>query len=264
MAAIGHPIVVRRAEPGDAEAIHATFTGPRAIAGTLQLPYPSVEQWRKRLAEFPPGDHLLVATIAGEVVGNLGLHAASKSPRRKHVATIGMAVRDDRQGRGVGSALLLAAVELADGWLNYQRLELTAYVDNLAAVQLYRKFGFTIEGTARAYAFRDGAYVDAYWMARLSPAFGRMRLARTRTKDEWSDDASRFRRMARNGRLGADAAHARGERFRADRTGLFHDVERRRQRAARSARHVATACATQVDLEAFKALDAIVTCQGGD
>jgi len=166
----GHPIVIRRAEPADAEAIHETFLGPRAIAGTLQLPYPSLEMWRKRLADVAPEDFLLVATIAGDVVGNLGLHAVSKSPRRRHVGGIGMSVRDDRQGRGIGTALLKAAIELADGWLNYQRLELSVYTDNVGAVHLYRKFGFTIEGTCRAFAFRDGQYVDAYQMARLNPA----------------------------------------------------------------------------------------------
>ena len=167
----GHPIVVRRAEPGDAEAIHATFLGPRAIAGTLQLPYPSVEAWRKRITEFAPDDYLLVALIAGEVVGNAGLHA-SKSPRRRHVGSIGMAVRDDRQRCGVGTALMHSVIELADRWLNYRRLELTVYADNVAALQLYRKFGFVIEGTSRAYAFRDGHYVDAYMMARLHPDLG--------------------------------------------------------------------------------------------
>jgi L-phenylalanine/L-methionine N-acetyltransferase len=165
----GHPIVIRRAEPADAEAIHETFLGPKAIAGTLQLPYPSVEMWRKRLAEFAAEDYLLVATIAGEVVGNLGLHA-SKSPRRRHVGALGMSVRDDRHRQGVGTALMKAAIELADGWLNYQRLELFVYTDNLAALHLYRKFGFAIEGTCRAYAFRDGRYVDSYQMARLNPA----------------------------------------------------------------------------------------------
>jgi L-phenylalanine/L-methionine N-acetyltransferase len=165
----GHPIVIRRAEPADAEAIHETFQGVRVIAGTLQMPYPSVEMWRKRIAEVAPDDYFLVATIAGEVVGNLGLHA-SKSPRRRHVGALGMSVRDDRQRAGVGTALLKAAIELADGWLNYQRLELTVYTDNLAALHLYRKFGFAIEGTCRAYAFRDGRYIDAYQMARLNPA----------------------------------------------------------------------------------------------
>jgi putative acetyltransferase len=159
----GHPIVIRRAEPADAEAIHETFLGPRVIAGTLQLPYPSLEMWRKRLAEVPANDYILVATVAGEVIGSLGLHAASKSPRRRHVGALGVSVR-------VGSALLKAAIDLADGWLNYQRLELSVYTDNLGALHLYRKFGFAIEGTCRAYAFRDGRYVDAYQMARLHPA----------------------------------------------------------------------------------------------
>jgi putative acetyltransferase len=173
MMTTGHPIVIRRAEPGDAEAIHQTFLGPRVIAGTLQLPYPSVEMWRRRLGEIPADDCLLVATIDAEVVGNLGLHASSKSPRRRHVGNIGMAVRDDRQGRGVGSALLRSAIDLADAWLNYQRLELWVFSDNLAALHLYRKFGFAIEGTCHAYAFRDGQYVDACAMARLHPAFQR-------------------------------------------------------------------------------------------
>ena len=176
---VGHPIVVRRAELGDAEAIQSTFAGPRVIAGTLQLPYPSIESWRKRLAaESSPSDFFLVATIDSHVVGNIGLHEAGKSPRRRHVGSVGMSVRDDSQGRGVGTALMSAAIELADGWINYQRLELNVYTDNLAAMALYRKFGFVIEGTYRAYAFRDGQYVDSYAMARLHPSF-KMQLGQT-------------------------------------------------------------------------------------
>ncbi len=41
------------------------------------------------------------------------------------------------------------------------------FTDNPAAIALYRKFGFEIEGTSRAYAMRDGVLVDAYHMARL-------------------------------------------------------------------------------------------------
>jgi putative acetyltransferase len=160
------PIVVRRATLADAEAFCATFAAPRAQAGTLQLPLPSAETWRKRIADQGPDDFLLVAEAAGEVVGNTGLHAV-RSARRRHVGTVGMAVRDDWQRKGVGSALLAAVVDLADNWLAYRRLELTVYCDNAAAVALYRKFGFEIEGTLRDYAFRDGDYVDAFAMARL-------------------------------------------------------------------------------------------------
>jgi putative acetyltransferase len=60
-----------------------------------------------------------------------------------------------------------ALVELADNWLGLRRLELGVYVDNAPAIALYRKFGFEVEATERADAFRDGAFVDAYLMARL-------------------------------------------------------------------------------------------------
>ncbi len=162
-------IHVRRAHPGDAEAIMAAFSSPRAMAGTLQLPYPSAELWRKRIADQGPEDFLLVAEVKGQVVGNLGLHPAGRA-RRRHAASVGMAVRDDFQNRGVGTALLRAAIEVADHWLNYLRLELTVYTDNAPALALYRKFGFVVEGTLVDYAFRNGRYVDTYMMARLRPA----------------------------------------------------------------------------------------------
>jgi putative acetyltransferase len=78
-----------------------------------------------------------------------------------------MAVHDDWQGKGVGAALMEAALDLADNWLNLTRIELSVYTDNAAAVALYEKFGFEIEGTHRRFAFRNGEYVDAYSMARI-------------------------------------------------------------------------------------------------
>ena len=43
-----------------------------------------------------------------------------------------MAVRDDWHGKGVGTALMEAALDLADNWLNHSRIELTVYTDNAA------------------------------------------------------------------------------------------------------------------------------------
>lgn len=159
-------IRVRGREPEDIEAINEIQNCPRVIAGTLQLPLRSVEATRERYARRPPDAHSLVAEYDGRVVGVLGLHLEAV-PRRHHCGSIGMAVHDDFQGRGVGGALLAAAIDLADNWLGLRRLELSVYTDNAPAVHLYEKFGFAIEGTLRNFAFRDGAYVDAYQMARL-------------------------------------------------------------------------------------------------
>ena len=161
-------ITIRRTEPSDYEALHKILAGPKAVRGTLQLPYPSVEQWRKRLAEPIEGLYNLVACVKDdEVVGQLSLRTFPNHPRRRHVGKIGMVVRDDWQGKGVGTALMEAAVDLAENWLNLTRIELDVFVDNTPAITLYEKWGFKIEGTLVDYAFRDGEYVDTYIMARL-------------------------------------------------------------------------------------------------
>ena len=162
-------ITVRHTEPGDFGALHKIFLQPGAVHGTAQLPFSSAESWRKKLENPPPGFYSLVACAEGEVVGNVGLHPSS-NPRRRHAASIGMAVRDDWQNKGVGSALMQAVLELADRWLNLTRLELEVYTDNVPAVRLYEKFGFVREGTHKQFAFRNGVFVDAYAMARLREA----------------------------------------------------------------------------------------------
>ena len=162
-------ILIRSAEPDDYRAFYEIYSCPRAYEGTLQLPYPSAELWRKRLIEPPEGTYHLVAVVDGKVVGSLGLHTNPNRPRRRHSATFGMGVHDDWQGKGVGTALLAACIDLADNWLNIMRLYLEVYTDNEPAIRLYEKFGFEREGTLRKDAFRNGQFVDSYIMARLKP-----------------------------------------------------------------------------------------------
>lgn len=163
-------INVRRATPDDAEALKHIFDYPRVLWGTLQTPFMSVEMRRKRLTDVAEGTYPLVAEVDGKVVGNLTLHAVqSSSPRRRHAGALGMAVRDDWHGRGVGTALMRACVELADNWLNLHRLELDVFVDNEPAIRLYKKFGFVTEGRLVDYAFREGQYVDVFVMGRIRP-----------------------------------------------------------------------------------------------
>jgi putative acetyltransferase len=167
------PIRVRRATPDDAPAYARIMGDPAIFPGLMQMPHPSERIWRERIAEATaPGKHdvLLVAERSGEVVGTAGLHSASPAIRRRHVLLLGLSVARESQRQGVGAALMAALCDYADNWVGALRLELTVYTDNATAIALYRRFGFEVEGTFRGYALRDGAYVDAYAMARLHPS----------------------------------------------------------------------------------------------
>ena len=159
-------LIVRRCEPEDYEGVHRVYSSPKAMAGTMGVPYSSAQEVREELAREGDGRFPLVACVGEEVVGQLTL-SVYMNPRTRHSGHFGIAVRDDWQGRGVGTALMEACLDLADNRLNLSRLDLRVYVDNAPAIALYEKFGFEIEGTHKRFAYRDGEYVDAFIMARL-------------------------------------------------------------------------------------------------
>jgi putative acetyltransferase len=160
-------ILIRALEPADLPDVTEAWNQPAAYAGTLQLPFTSLEARERRHAAGGEATRL-VAVIGGKAVGMIFL-AREPNPRRSHAGSIGMAVHDAYAGRGAGTALLAAVVDLADNWLQLKRLELGVYADNARAIALYERFGFEREGLNRAYAWRAGAYADSLMMARLRP-----------------------------------------------------------------------------------------------
>lgn len=166
-------ITIRRVTTKDAAALAKLMSDPAVYGSLLQVPYPTEERWAAQLAGTGAADKAdlsLVAELNGEVVASAGLYAAGTALRRRHVMGLGISVAQAAQGQGVGTALMAALCEYADRWLNTLRIELTVYTDNEMALRLYRRFGFEIEGTFKAYAMRDGCYVDAFAMARFHPA----------------------------------------------------------------------------------------------
>ncbi len=165
-------LTLRRATTRDAAAFAQLMGDPEVYAGLMQLPFPSDEIWQARLADNNTparADHLqLVAERDGQVVGSAGLHP-SPQLRRRHTAVLGISVARPAQGLGVGTALMQALCDYADGWGQLLRIELTVFTDNERAIALYRRFGFRQEGLHRGFALRGGAYTDVLSMARLHP-----------------------------------------------------------------------------------------------
>lgn len=159
-------IVIRPAKLSDAEAICDIYSQPRAQAETLQLPMPSIELWRERLANQSSHHYCFVAEVEGKVVGNIGFEH-SKRPRTQHCGSFGIGVHDQYHGLGIGSKLIESVIDLADNWLQIKRIQIEVNSDNERAIACYKKFGFEIEGQARCSVFRHGQYIDTYYMARV-------------------------------------------------------------------------------------------------
>jgi L-phenylalanine/L-methionine N-acetyltransferase len=158
-------VIIRGLERNDWQQIAVISSLPRCQPQTLRLPYQSLEFYKQRVEKQVDQGRTLVASVDEILVGVASLTV--NTGRRAHAAGLGINVHDDYQGRGIGSKLMAALLDLADNWLNLTRLELDVFCDNENAIALYKKFGFEIEGTKRKLAFRDGEFVDGYAMARV-------------------------------------------------------------------------------------------------
>ena len=103
-----------------------------------------------------------VAVDGDRVIGSLSVDRA-EHPVTRHVASIGMMVAPSWRGRGVGSALMEAAI----AWgrqAGVEKLELAVYPDNDAAHALYAKFGFREEGRLSGHSKKRVGYRDEVLM----------------------------------------------------------------------------------------------------
>jgi RimJ/RimL family protein N-acetyltransferase len=126
----------------------------------------SVEEERVILEDYASSENsiFLLAELEGEIIANLNCRGGSRQAT-KHAVTLGMSVSKAWRNRGVGSMLLQHAIDWVRETPFVSRIELNVFVENTAAIRLYSKFGFQIEGLRRNSIFRDGNYHDDYLMA---------------------------------------------------------------------------------------------------
>ena len=108
---------------------------------------------------------IVVCEMDNRLVGALTARRMNLN-RVNHSAYVVVGVLQDHAGRGIGKKLFQAL----EDWSRDQgihRLELTVMCHNLAAVALYTKMGFEVEGTKKHAMRVDDQYVDEYYMAKL-------------------------------------------------------------------------------------------------
>jgi len=105
----------------------------------------------------------VLAIRDGRVVGHVYV-AREDHPVTRHVATLGIAVAAEHRGRGIGSALMREAFEWARD-RGVEKVLLSVYPHNTAAIALYRKFGFVDEGRLARHSRKSYGYEDEILMS---------------------------------------------------------------------------------------------------
>ena len=154
----------------DAKEINELRHMPGVFENILGIPSHRVKKTEDYIANMDGNTHQLVAVIKEngkeKVVGSAGLVVCS-NPRLRHSGSIGIMVHKEFQGKGVGTKLMEALIDITDNWLMLVRVELGVFTDNEKAINLYKKFGFEAEGVKKMCAIRNGSYVDELIMARI-------------------------------------------------------------------------------------------------
>ena len=126
----------------------------------------TVEVQEKAICSMLDSGHstIIVAEQDGTLVGQITV-VGSLLARKRHTAYIVIGIKQEYTGQGLGSKLF-SAVEDWCKEKGVHRLELTVMQHNTAALRLYEKAGFRIEGSKMHSLFMDGEYIDEYCMAK--------------------------------------------------------------------------------------------------
>ena len=109
----------------------------------------------------------LLAFLNGKIAGIVNI-TADQRKRVRHIGDLFIVIGKKYWNNGLGSLLLEEVVEWAQASGILRRLQLTVQTRNLAAVHLYQKHGFVIEGRQERGAYiEEGDFIDVYLMGRL-------------------------------------------------------------------------------------------------
>ncbi|WP_460072473.1 N-acetyltransferase family protein [Streptomyces sp. YKOK-I1] len=153
-------VTVRRARPGDAEAVrairnHAVETSTALWTDTPQSPAEGVA-W---LAAHRERGSAFVAEVDGEVAGYAVYGPWRELDGYRETVEDSVYVREGRHGLGIGSALLDALVAAARE-AGHHVMIAAIETGNTASVRLHERFGFQDAGTLREVGLKFGRRLD--------------------------------------------------------------------------------------------------------
>ncbi|HPN38354.1 MAG TPA: GNAT family N-acetyltransferase [Melioribacteraceae bacterium] len=116
------------------------------------------------ISKIEKGDIIILAKEGDELIGYIEGERGTFR-RNRHVIHFNIAIKLLYTGKGVGAKLIKKFEKECENY-NIERIELTVFCDNDNAVKLYKKMGYTIEGT-KINSFKvNGIDKNEYLMAK--------------------------------------------------------------------------------------------------
>lgn len=165
-------LVIRRVTPADAAATADYMRALRAEVADGRLdtvPWrqpPTAEQQGEFLANLDANPHAaMIAAFADAVVVGVVDIVGGQKDFNRHEGRLGISVAPGWRGKGLGRALMNAAIAEARSWPGFCRIELEVVTWNTGAIALYESLGFRVEGRKRKAVNFRGLPEDEFLMA---------------------------------------------------------------------------------------------------
>ena len=166
-------LLIREAEVQDASSLIALLDQIGQESNFTSLDENGIEMTKSEMQHFidkqsqSDNQITLLAFLNDELVGVINI-TADQRPRVRHIGDVFLGIKKAYCGNGLASILMGEAIEWAQTSASIRRLQLTVQKRNLAAVHLYKKMGFIVEGLQeRGACIEGGEFLDVYLMGRL-------------------------------------------------------------------------------------------------
>jgi ribosomal protein S18 acetylase RimI-like enzyme len=159
-------VEVRSATARDARAFLAFWSGIVAEGGRFirsEEVQHSARDYRRRFRARSDRETHLLAFERGRLVGHVTVQREDH-PVTRHVGSLSIAVAADVRGRGIGTRLMEEAIAWSKR-AGIEKLVLSVYPHNEAAIALYRSFDFVEEGRLARHSRKSYGYEDEILMA---------------------------------------------------------------------------------------------------
>ena len=168
-----YELLIREAEPKDAAELVAFLNRVSLETDFTSLDRDGIlltsEEMEIFLNKQASSDNqiTLLAFLNDKIAGIVNI-TADQRKRVRHIGDLFIVIGKRYWNNGLGSLLLEEAIEWAQASGIMRRLQLTVQTRNQAAVHLYQKHGFVIEGRqVRGAYIEEGKFIDVYLMGKL-------------------------------------------------------------------------------------------------